>query len=306
VKALIVADMEGISGIDALQQVSPFGEPGPYREGCRLMAGDVNAAAEGLLAGGAETVHVRDLHFLGNNLRVEDLHLKVELVQELPEERLVEEYALAVLLGIHRRADNRGFLSHTLMPDLQVRIGGRAVGEAELLAWWLGDLGVPVAVLSGEKEALAEAERRLPGVLLVPTKESLSKRSARCLPVEAVHPALRRACREAALRWWAFQPQRCAGPVWVEVTYGHKGSAERALRAGLGERRGERTVGKLLTGFRAVDDFLNRAMEFTEGAQILQRRPVGDDPQALEEWTREIWAYAETWLTKQGVWEECP
>jgi len=169
---LILADMEGISGIDALQQVNPFGEPGPYREGCRLMAGDVNAAAEGLLAGGVEVVHVRDLHLLHDNLRAEDLMPKVELVQELLEERLAEEYVLAVLVGLHRRADNSGFLSHTLMPDMQVRINGQAVGEAELLAWWLGALGVPVTVLSGEKGALAEAEGRLPGVLLVPTKSS--------------------------------------------------------------------------------------------------------------------------------------
>jgi D-amino peptidase len=305
VKALIIADMEGISSIDALQQISPFGEPSSYREGCRLMAGDVNAAAEGLLASGVEAVHVRDLHLLHNNLRAEDLIPRVELVQELPEERLAKEYALAVLVGLHRRADNSGFLSHTLMPDLKVRINGEAVGEAELLAWWLGALGIPVALLSGEKGALAEAERRLPGILTVPTKESVSKRSARCLPVEEVHSALREACREAALHPQAFKPQCCSEPVLVEVTYGRKESAKLALEAGLGERRGERTVSKVLADFRAVDNFLDQAMEYTEGAQILQRQPARDDPEALEQWTRKILEYAEAWLTSpQGAWEE--
>jgi D-amino peptidase len=304
VKAFVIADMEGISGIDTIKQINPFGEPRPYQEGCRLMAGDVNAAAEGLLAGGVESVHARDLHLMRNNLRAEDLIPNVTLLQELLEDRLAEEYALAVLVGLHRRADNSGFLSHTLMPDMQVRINGQVVGEAELLAWWLGALGVPVAVLSGEAGGLAEAERKLPDILTVPTKESLSKGSARCLPVEAVHSALHRACRKAAMHSQMFKPQRCSEPVLVEVTYGRKERAKLALEAGLGERRGERTVSKVLADFRAVDDFLDQAMKYSKGVQILQRRPTSGDPEALEEWTREILAYAEVWLTMQGAWEE--
>jgi len=64
-------------------------------------------------------------------------------------------------------------------------------------------------------------------------------------------------------------------------------------------------VGKVLADFCAVDDFLNQAMEYTKGAQILQRRPASDDPEALEEWTREILAYARAWwAVPQGAWEE--
>jgi D-amino peptidase len=56
----IVADMEGISGIVNLPQVS-LGTP-DYQEGRRLMAGDVNAAIAGAIEAGATRVVVNDFH----------------------------------------------------------------------------------------------------------------------------------------------------------------------------------------------------------------------------------------------------
>lgn len=304
-RALVMADMEGITGIDHVEQITPFRDAEAYREGCRLMAGDVNAAAEGLLAGGAETVHARDMHLMGTNVCSEDLIPQVELMRDLPDDVLAE-YDLVVLVGFHRRADNSGFLSHTLRPDMQVRINGEAVGEAELIAWSIGALGVPIAVLSGEQEALAQAKERLSGVLVVPTKVSLSKSLARCLPVEEVHAALRETCREAALRWPTFKPQRLAQPVSVEVIYGWKESAAMALEAGLGEWRGERTVGATFADLAAADAFLTQAIGYSLGMQLLRRwQELVDRPEAQEEALCQIVAYQDVWLVPpRGPWDE--
>ena len=54
----IVTDLEGISGVCVFQQTR---EPGPAHEEARhLLMGDVNAAVQGCLDGGAEEIVVLD------------------------------------------------------------------------------------------------------------------------------------------------------------------------------------------------------------------------------------------------------
>jgi len=74
-----------------------------------------------------------------------------------------------------------------------------------------------------------------------------------------------------------------------------------ALKAGLGEHRGERTIGKPL-----ADKFLDRAVQYSEGMQLLAKQPDrAASPEAREEWTRELQQYAEAWLASlSGPWEE--
>jgi D-amino peptidase len=57
-KVYMITDMEGVSGIyDSELQVEPFQSP-RWEESRKLLTGEVNAAVEGLLAGGATDVVV--------------------------------------------------------------------------------------------------------------------------------------------------------------------------------------------------------------------------------------------------------
>src|SRR5215217_1868357 len=73
----IVADMEGISGITTIQQVS-LGEP-EFEAGRRLLAGDVNAAVGGAFDAGATRVVVCDFHDSQRNLPVELMDARAEI-----------------------------------------------------------------------------------------------------------------------------------------------------------------------------------------------------------------------------------
>lgn len=70
-RALILADIEGIVGVDDWRDILGTGEG--YAAACRDYARDVNAAVRGLRAGGAAEVLVVDTHAAGTNLTPEAL-----------------------------------------------------------------------------------------------------------------------------------------------------------------------------------------------------------------------------------------
>lgn len=60
----------------------------------------------------------------------------------------------------YSKAGSDGVLSHTFTDEvLDLRIGGESAGEIEIIALWLWKYRIPVAFLSGRREAQEEAER---------------------------------------------------------------------------------------------------------------------------------------------------
>jgi D-amino peptidase len=72
VKVFISFDMEGVAGIVDWAQCRAPGVP--YEEGRLLLLGEVNAAIDGALAGGATEIVCNDSHGAMNNLNPADLH----------------------------------------------------------------------------------------------------------------------------------------------------------------------------------------------------------------------------------------
>lgn len=77
-KVYISMDAEGISGIYKLGQVMTNHRE--YEFARRMMANDVNAAAEGAFQAGAEQVIVNDAHNDGSNLLIEQLDPRIDLI----------------------------------------------------------------------------------------------------------------------------------------------------------------------------------------------------------------------------------
>ena len=76
-KVYISMDAEGISGIYNLGQVMTNNRE--YEFARRMMANDINAAAEGAFQAGAEQVIVNDAHNNGSNLIIEQLDPRIDL-----------------------------------------------------------------------------------------------------------------------------------------------------------------------------------------------------------------------------------
>jgi D-amino peptidase len=193
-RVLIVADMEGVSGI-AHSNACARSRP-EYGPGVRLLADEVNVLAQAAYEAGASTVSVIDWHGGGGNLSEALLDERVPIV----EENLTAGYDVVLLSGFHPMAgDPAGFISHTMYRGIIVEVNGRPVGELWLLSRWAGTHNVPVALVAGDQAAIAEAALDLPETPGVAVKKALSFDEAEIVPVADAHRLLFTATR-AALR----------------------------------------------------------------------------------------------------------
>ncbi len=148
------ADMEAISQLLSPREILACC-PEYWETGRQRMTDDVVAAATGLLEAGADEVVVLDNHGSGypENLIGEDLPEGARLESwEIFD--IAEHGAEALMLvGYHGRAGIASFVPHTYVPELRLRVDGRAIGESEGRAW---AAGVPLIGLTGHG---AEARR---------------------------------------------------------------------------------------------------------------------------------------------------
>ena len=241
----ISADMEGIAGVVHSAQTEPGARE--YDRACALMAGDVNAAVEGVLAAGASRVVVNDSHWIMRNLRYEDMHPAAELISGSPKpfsmvQGLDGSFDAMLLVGYHAMSGTSpATIDHTYTEAIHhVWINGREVGEIGINAVYAGCFGVPVALVTGDQAATAEARELLGDVATVQVKQAYSRSAARCLPL----PEARRLIREGAQAALARpgHPLRPESPVVLAIEFVKSSQAEMAALMPGSERAGPRTV----------------------------------------------------------------
>ena len=250
-KVYLSVDMEGLAGVSDPKPTNR--EDTGYGGAVDLMIGEANAAIEGAFSGGAESVTVNDSHGAMFNLSPERLDRRARLVQGGKPYSMVEAARgascdLALFVGYHARAGHpRGVIAHTYsgLPTLTT-LAGRPTGEYGINALYLGTLGVPVALVSGD-DALAEEVREwLPWATPVVVKQALSWRAADSLHPAAARELVRDATREVVSRATsdhaAFRPLSVDPPIELGVEFAHAGEADYvAVMPGF-ERSGDRGV----------------------------------------------------------------
>ena len=131
----VSVDMEGASQLRGVREI--YGcMPEYWQTGKSRLEADVAAACEGLLAGGASELVVLDNHG-GNivNVSAESLppgaRLETWNVYDLQEHGIEAMFQV----GYHARGGVDGFLSHTYVPGLRLRVGGELISESHARAW---------------------------------------------------------------------------------------------------------------------------------------------------------------------------
>jgi D-amino peptidase len=227
-KVYVFADMEGISGITHSGQTLPGG--GEYREGCRLMAEDINACVAGCFDAEATEVVVRDGHGSGKNLDPAEVDPRAQLVQgATPGVRFeaFEGSEALILLGYHAKALTPGAVLMHSYSSLTIQgmwLNGRAVGEIGVDAAIAAEHRVPVVMVSGCDKAIAEALEWIPGVVTVQTKRSTGVQSAECVALETARRLIRDKTREAVRRRREIPPIAVRYPATLRRDYLPKGS----------------------------------------------------------------------------------
>lgn len=198
-KVFISADIEGIGGVATWDQARTDGPDHAHAR--RWMTGDVNAAVEGALAGGATEVLVRDAHGRARNILWEDLHPAARLLSGWDPDinmtsGLDPSFGLVLLIGYHPGpAVPRGVLSHTFTTRIRtLTLNGLPCNEAVVAALQAGTLGIPVGLVTGQAELQDEIRPALPHTGFVSVKQGVAYQSAILEP----HVEVRRRITEGA------------------------------------------------------------------------------------------------------------
>jgi D-amino peptidase len=172
------------------------------------MTGELNAAIEGALAGGASEVLVNDSHDSMRNILIEELNHSVQLISGSPKplsmmQGIDDSFHAAFFIGYHAQAGTAySVLDHTYSSSTvyQVSLNGHPMGETGLNAALAGYFGVPVVLVTGDKLLTEEAVALLGPMEVVAVKESYGRSAARCLVPEEAHQLIRQAAQRALSR----------------------------------------------------------------------------------------------------------
>ena len=222
-KVFISADMEGISGISAPDQLSAAGAE--YNRSRKMMADDVNAAIRGARAGGASTIVVNDSHGTMRNLRLEDLDPDVRLISHSFKrsgmmEGLDDTFDAVIFVGYHAKAGHPGGLfAHTGSGVVRdVRVNGRSMGEGGLnttvAAWY----GVPVVLVTGDDVAVKQVAEIATSARTVAVKRAINPRAVELRAFRDAHTEIERAAKDGVAAAKRFPPRRAAS-YRVEVQF---------------------------------------------------------------------------------------
>ncbi|CAN5723182.1 M55 family metallopeptidase [soil metagenome] len=250
-RVYLSVDMEGIAGISHMRPTAR--EDSAYEMAVELMEGETNAAIEGACSGGADLVVVNDSHGSMYNLRPEKVDRRARLVQGRKPLSMVEaavdgRFDVALFVGYHSRAGHpRGTISHTYSgaPTLTT-LGGKPVGEYGINGMYLGALGVPVGLVTGDDALAEEVADWLPWAERVVVKRSVSQQAA-----DSVHPAearrlvedgARDAVQKAGVDSNDLQPLVLEPPIVVGIEFAHAGQADFAAIIPGFVRMGDRAV----------------------------------------------------------------
>ena len=251
VRAYVSVDMEGVAGISHAKPTTR-GDAG-YPEAVKLMVGETNAAIGGAFDGGATEVTVNDSHGAMYNLTPEELDPRARLVQGKKPWSMVEAavsaaFDVALFVGYHARAGHpRGTIAHTYTGRVTLaEINGRPAPEAAVNALYLGALGIPVGMVSGDDALAEEVAEWLPWAEAVVVKRAVSWQAA-----DSLHPSRARdlirdgACRaasRAANRDGSLQPLVLPAPLELRVDFANAGQADIAATIPGFERVGDRGI----------------------------------------------------------------
>lgn len=224
-KIYISADMEGVAGVCAWDQVdarTPHAEFGVYR---RYYTREVVSAIEGARAGGASDVLVNDSHGPMRNLLLDELPPDVRVIfgNRKPFSMVQDAgggFGGAFFVGYHGAAgDADAVLCHTYTPSViyEVRLNGVRCGEATINAALLGFYGVPLLLVSGDRTTVEGVQAQMPWVRGVVVKDSIGNFAANSMLPVSAQRAIRAAAEEAVRNAGVAQLYRVDAPITLDV-----------------------------------------------------------------------------------------
>ena len=215
----VITDAEGVAGVCRQDQTDP--KDADMRQ---LLTGEVNAAVEGFLSGGADEVIVWDAHDGSQSLSALTIHPRAKLVMGGLGATMTCErgYAGIAFVGQHSMANVRmGIMAHSYssLGIQNMLMNGRPVGEIGTRAALAGWYRIPVIFLSGDTAATEELKAIVPQAEVVAVKEGLARYTCITMSAEEARGAIRDGAARAMKKLGQIPPYRIEGPVTFEIEH---------------------------------------------------------------------------------------
>src|SRR5450759_5333471 len=145
----MITDAEGVAGVCRQDQTDP-----KNTEMRQLLTGEINAAVDGFLSGGADEVVVWDGHDGSQTLSTLTIHPKAKLMMGAlgPSMLMDRHFSAVAYVGQHSKANVRGGImshSYSSLGIQNMLLNSKPVGEIDVIAAMAGHFGTPVIMLSG-------------------------------------------------------------------------------------------------------------------------------------------------------------
>lgn len=245
----LITDAEGVGGVCRQDQTDP-----KDAEMRQLLTGEINAAVEGFLAGGADEVIVWDGHDGSQTLSTLTIHPKAKLVMGgLPPSMTMERrYTAVAYVGQHSKANVRGGImahSYSSLGIQYMLLNGKPVGEIDVIAAMAGHFGTPVIMLSGDQAAANELREIVPEAEMAVVKEGIGRYTCVSLSAPSARELIREAARRSVAKIGSIKPYKLSGPVTLQIEY----TTRNSLPADAGLRAGAEVVDDRTIRFRGKD-----------------------------------------------------
>ncbi|MSV27967.1 MAG: hypothetical protein EXQ52_04375 [Bryobacterales bacterium] len=232
-RIFLITDAEGVAGVCRQDQTDPKDS-----EMRQLLTGEINAAVDGFLAGGASEVLVWDGHDGSQTLSALTIHPRAKLLMGgLGITMLMERgYSAVAFLGQHARANAKaGVMAHSYssLGIQNMLMNGKPVGEIETRAALAGAFNVPTIFLAGDQAAAADLRAIVPDAEMAVVKEGLAYYTCISLSAQAARDLIRERAKASVAKIAKIKPYKLDGPVTLEVEYSTRHSM--SIDAGLAE-----------------------------------------------------------------------
>jgi D-amino peptidase len=233
-KIFISVDMEGITGVVQPAQLGPDGFE--YQRAREWMTAEVNAAIQGARDAGPADIVVCDSHGNGQSVLIDRLPDDVQIVRGFPRplemmQGIDASFAAALFIGYHASEWTADAVrGHTISSArlLGVKLNGMEVSEGIYNAALAGQFGVPIAFMSGDRLAVSQLQKVVPGAEGAIVKEPFGYHSAQTVTPARGQALIRDGVKRAMAKLGTLQPYRVKTPIDLEVGFKLTIDAERA------------------------------------------------------------------------------
>lgn len=258
-KIFIMTDLEGISGISRIEQVSDTADEG-YKYSLERLMSDVNAAIRGAYDGGADEVFVEDGHGGGDNFIAGALDSRAVQSQNMGRGcGDLTKCDAVFMIGAHAMSGTlNAFLDHTQSSVSwhDYYINGHRCGEMGQTAAFAGAFGIPVVMVSGDFAACAEARQFFGNIKTAAVKFANGRNNAECINNQTAEQLIYNAAREAVGIIGEIKPFRVLLPAEIKLELNRADYCDWAARADGVERLDARTVRKIVDKIEVFRDIL--------------------------------------------------